>query len=51
MTTHAEKKPGRKARKARLRLEKRIAGWEEIQKQSKSHHTGGYRKPGSLQCK
>jgi len=48
---YAEKRAGRKIRKARKRLEKRILEWEDLQKKSKTHHTGGYRKPGSLKCK
>lgn len=48
---YAEKRVGRKKRKAREKLAARIAGWEEIQKLSKSHHTAGYRKPGSLKCR
>lgn len=46
-----EVKPGKKIRRARKKLEGRIAAWEDLQKMSKSHHMGGFHKPGSLQCK
>lgn len=46
-----EVKPGRGIRRARKKLEGRIAAWEELQKMSKSHHMGGFRKPGSLKVK
>lgn len=44
--------PGRKIRKARERLAKRIEEHEEtLARKKTSKYAGGYRKPGSLKCR